>query len=174
MSSVAQCTYDSLVKAAQDNNPLVVNKDWLVVKITGLNPKDYYVTPFLFWAPSERPLVVQLLDPSETDKILKQWELEIGKSSRGMGANDWVRKRYKLNGERQNGTAYFRIGWPRSHPKQPTDIDFTICAGPLDSKKLRRQRAIDAGNCPECGTQGQWVRLALCCLNPDCETRAFG
>lgn len=153
----ASCTYDTLVKAAEDNKPVIVKGDWLLVRVENLNPKDFYVAPLLFWANKERPLTIQILDPDDPDTIIKQWSVKIGQR------HDWTRKRYKLNGDRQNGKALFRIGWPRKDAKNPTDEDFTLCAGRLTSKKLKRQRAIDAGVCPECGTKGDWIRLALCC-----------
>lgn len=148
--------FEALVQAAQSNKPIqVLAGTAAVIEVNNLNPGQFYVAPFLFWAQTPRLLSVVLEDPNEKGKVLKNWNFTVGETNI-IGDNPWVSKRYKLNDERHNGSATFIIS---SHGQD----SFMLAAAPLTSKKIRRQRLIDQGRCPDCGKKGYWASLALVC-----------
>lgn len=162
MSNIKSCTYQDLIDASNDDNPLEVTEECLVVVVKNLRKRAYYVAPIYLWAQEVRPIRVEIMDPNKKDTALVRREFSLGRNKDKNGQDAWLSKRYKLDKKRHNGTATLRIGWP-SIGSLTAGCPFKIIAAPLTSKALIKNQRRDSGLCPACGNPGSWQAMAMVC-----------
>ena len=156
--------FPALVKATDDDKPLIIHGEWMHLTFKNLVPGEFYVVPLYFWADRDRPLRVEILKPGTPGEILKEYEFIIGRQNRRNGKDTWLSKRYKLDKQRHDGTARMRIGWPFNHHAiSAKDIPFQVIGTQLTSKALEIKRRIANGHCPHCNKPGQWQAMAMVC-----------
>lgn len=149
------CYYDALVGV---KDPVVVAGDWINIRVRELTPGEFYVAPFYLWAPKSRDCTVQIYRAGSTSNIVLTKKFKIGPNTDSRGNPAWISKRYKLNSERHDDSAYIRIGGT-GHGGVP----FNIYADELTSKSLVKRKLRDKGLCPTCGQEGYWHSLAKVC-----------
>lgn len=148
------CYYDALIGITE---PVVVEGDWLHIHVRNLTPGEFYVAPIFLWAPKTRPLKVEIYKAGSKSDIALRKEIKIGPQMDDKGNPTWIAKRYKLNSERHNGSAYMRLGYPNSK------VPFNIYAEELTSKAIAKRKLRDQGKCPTCGKEGYWHCMAMIC-----------
>lgn len=156
------CTYQNLIDAGNDDSPIEVTGEYIIVSVENLRKGAYYVAPLYFWSQDTRPMRVEILKPGSDGSILVKRDFTVNRHLTSDKKDQWTAKRYKLDKTRHDGTATLRIGWPDDE-KDVAVGSFKLIAAPLTSKMLAKQQRIDSGLCPDCGGAGEWIAMAMVC-----------
>jgi len=151
-------SYDQLVR---EDDFHVLSESWMSIQVKELTPGDFYITPFYFWAPKDRPVTVKIFKAGSFLEVATSRSFNVGPRDDMAGVNKWTEKRYRLDEERQDGSAFMTIGWKEFDDVK--GIPLTVLAGPLTSKKLRQEALIADGKCPQCKAEGHWQAMAMVC-----------
>lgn len=155
-------TYEQL---SLSGKPHRVKTAWLGIIVRDLTPGDFYVMPFKLWASSGRPVRIEIyrgIPTKPTDPVFSR-SFSVGPDGDERDPNSWESRRYRLDDERHDGSAYVRLGWAQDSKLFSGGTDFWVFAEPLTSKKIRKKQRRDSGLCPECGLPGEWRAMAMVC-----------
>jgi hypothetical protein len=150
----------ALEKVVSEGEKVEVN--WLEILVGNLKIGYSYEIPLFLWSKVLRPIAIELHFPKLGDCLFGR-ELTVENYVNKAGKAHYKKHRLQLGPNHHDECTAIRVGWPADHPKIKASDPFWITAHMPSKTGTSREAWRESGFCPECGTEGGFIRTTMVC-----------